>query len=475
MDKTYDEVYDEYFTKFRDSSLGDELRYDKDVVATIIDLLKNLKNKLCVSDGNVKSAIDSKFKVINGMNAIKNSSTCTNFDVMNDGNLNTSATKKTIQEMPGNIETLIGDLVKTLEDEKEIYDAYYTRQTTEAHIEKYRKFLSEHKESDYDPVKIKVNYNGTIRSDYNLSEGIDLQYYQDIKKKVEEYDNLTALTNLKNSKLLNRAINKKMAFSEAGQRKATGNSGGSYSSVPRATTYQTPTVNNAFSESKGKTTTTTQDVKTDNVKTNAATDTLKSDNDTKKTDTTQSSSNIKKDMLNSPINSNTTKKTNTSKQGSTQKSSLVNGIATSAKAAISGKSNSASTTNTITKDILNTVESKAQDIAKDVKGTLSSSVKSFNNEKIKPLVKMTSSIVDSDKPNRFIPPIAGVTAAAVAGMGTKVYVDKGTPTKKKEDEPIKFFNNLDEDDDEKDKKEEQENKNEALSKEDLITILENKS
>ena len=459
MDKNYDTIYEDYMQKFTHNSLGDEFRYDPDVVPTVIDLLKSLKNKLCQDDDNVKKEIDAQCKVIKGTKAIKNSSTCSTFDVMNESNLNTSATMQSIKDMPANIETLLDDLVKKIENENEIMEAYYTRSETAKNLEQYKKFLSEHTEEEF-------KNNGDEKG---------LADYLDKKQKVDDYYNLAGLTNLKNSKLVDKAINKKMAFSEAGQRKATGNSS---SNITRATTYQTPTVSNGFSESNQKTAS-VQNVQTDNVKTNAASDTLKSSDQAKKETTKQTSSNMKTDMTKSPINSTTNNKKATTAQSNTKKSSFANGITTSIKNSISGKDiidGAASTANKIMDD----VESKAKEVSKEinnVKGTLSSSVKSFNNQKIKPLVKMTSSMVGTDgsKPNKFIPPIAGVTAAAVAGMGTKVYVDKETINKNKKNDQTKFFNTIDEKDEDDKEKEKQEEKNDSLSKEDLIRILENKN
>lgn len=448
MGKTYDEVYDEYFIKYRDSSLGDELRYNKDVVATVIDLLKNLKNKLCVNEGNVKSEISAKFKAITGMKAINNKSNNSTFNVMDDSYIEASVTKKDINEMPGNIETLLGDLIKTLEDESQIMNDYLTRKNTAEHIEEYRKFLSEHSEKDYDPVKIKVNYNGSIGSDYNLSEGIELQNYKNIQKYVEDYDNMVALTNLKNSKLLNKAINKKVAFSNAGENKPKNRKAVSYSA---SNSYVAPNVNNkVFSNNETQTTkteTANNEAKVNDVKPVETSNQLKS-NTTTKTADKQSSNNIKSDMTKSSSTKNTT---------GSQKSSIVNGITSTIKNAIDGKNTSAMGTS-ISKATLNSNSDKnlagkmgkeAEKIGKEITGKLSSSVNSLAKEKIKPIVNLSRSVMNEDlKPTagKFIPPIAGVSAAVVAGVGTKIYEDKKDNKKDdkkqddKGDEKNKFIN-----------------------------------
>ncbi|MDO4995628.1 MAG: hypothetical protein Q4E69_00470 [Bacilli bacterium] len=445
MAKTHDQSYNYYYNKFKNTSVGDELKYDSDVVYVIIDLLKNLKNKLCSSDGNVKAAIDEKFKVLNGMQAISNNSTCTYFNVMSDAGLDSSVTKTIVQEMPGNIETLIGDLIKTLEDESQIMDEYITRCETAANIDMYRKFLSEHSEADYKDGK-------------GPDGGLD--YYLSIKQKVEDYDNNTLLEKLKNSKLFNKAIDKMMNTSEVSPKKSS--SGGSTSAV--STTI--PMVNNDVFTAN-TTTPTSQEVKINDVAKVDGSNTLKSTTETKN-ETAKTSSNIKNDMTNSATNSTTNKKTST-----TQKSSIASGLTTSIKSAVSGKG-VVNDVASATKEIAEKVESTAQDIAKEVKGTLASSINSFNNEKIKPLVKMTSSITGGDggTTNKFIPPIAGVTAATVAGLGTKMYIDKPSIHKKKDDEDNKKLNEVE---DEEAKKEEVKEEPKTLSKDDLIRILENKS
>lgn len=121
-----------------------------------------------------------------------------------------------------------------------------------------------------------------------------------------------------------------------------------------------------------------------------------------------------------------------------------------------------------TANIDETVE-KVTDEVKKASGKITSSIsnlKNFNGGKIIPKIVENN----NGEKNTFIPPIAGLSAAAVAGLGTKLYIDKDKDNDKDkkddESEENKFFKDIDE---------EEEQKNDSLSKEDLITILENKS
>ena len=69
--------------------------------------------------------------------------------------------------------------------------------------------------------------------------------------------------------------------------------------------------------------------------------------------------------------------------------------------------------------------------------------------------------------NSFIPPIAGISTAAVAGIGTKMYIDKKEDNKEETDS---FFSK----DEQKEIKEEKdtEEENKTMSKEDLIKAIE---
>ena len=71
-----------------------------------------------------------------------------------------------------------------------------------------------------------------------------------------------------------------------------------------------------------------------------------------------------------------------------------------------------------------------------------------------------------------IPGIAGLSTAAVAGVGTKVYIDK-KDNKKSEEKTTKFFTNIEEEPEEKEEKKENDEE-EVISKEDLVSSLENK-
>lgn len=107
-------------------------------------------------------------------------------------------------------------------------------------------------------------------------------------------------------------------------------------------------------------------------------------------------------------------------------------------------------------------------LKEEINGKLSSSISSIANkgmETIKPLVATASESIGNS--SAVIPGVAGLSTAAVAGLGTKVYIDKKND--KEREETTNFFEDINE-------KEEEEKEQEeiALSKEDLVKALENK-
>lgn len=447
MAKTFEGIYGEYHNKFKNASLGADLTYDKDVVPIIIDLLKNLKNKLCVNDGNVSSEINSKFNTITSMQAIENSSTNSTFKVMNEDRINSSITKQNILDMPANIEASIGNLIQTLETENKMIEDYLTRCETAAHIEEYRMFLSQNSGLESELFKLN-NPNGETLDPEKQKE---LEHYQNIKKLVEDYDNPAILESIKNSKLVNRAINKKMAFSEAGQVRAK-------ITTPTAQKVEiaTPKVEKpVFSEQVNKVSSepiTTTDVKQEKIEPIKTKGQLKSTVTDKNTNTStnKTSSNFINDQK------DTIKRLNNVK-----KSSLATSVGSFAK----------SDNNVIntTKELLEKASDKVQDFTSDVKSNLSSSIKAIKDETIKPIISLSNSIngTESSSSQKFIPPIAGVSAATVAGLGTKMYVNKSEKDNKvDQEEDIVFIKDIEE--------ETKQEEREALSKEDLLKVLENK-
>lgn len=115
-------------------------------------------------------------------------------------------------------------------------------------------------------------------------------------------------------------------------------------------------------------------------------------------------------------------------------------------------------------DVSTNIEKETAEVKMD-STKLSSSVKNTESS-LKPTTKVIPEEVIEEDSNssKFIPPIAGVATASIAGIGTKLYIDK----KKEEDDS-------DEDDDENRKFfEEDDIEREAISKEDLVEMLDDK-
>ena len=124
------------------------------------------------------------------------------------------------------------------------------------------------------------------------------------------------------------------------------------------------------------------------------------------------------------------------------------------------------------KDLSDSVIDKVNldNVSEGISGTLSSAIDTINKIKSNSPLKLTkikNMDMQDNSGNSFIPPIAGISTAAVAGIGTKMYIDKKEENK---DETNSFFSK----DDQKEIKEEKdtEEENKTMSKEDLIKAIE---
>lgn len=124
------------------------------------------------------------------------------------------------------------------------------------------------------------------------------------------------------------------------------------------------------------------------------------------------------------------------------------------------------------KDLSDSVIDKVNldSVSKGVSGTLNSAIDTINKIKSNSPLKLTkikNMDMQDNSGNSFIPPIAGISTAAVAGIGTKMYIDKKEDNKEETDS---FFSK----DEQKEIKEEKdtEEENKTMSKEDLIKAIE---
>ena len=123
------------------------------------------------------------------------------------------------------------------------------------------------------------------------------------------------------------------------------------------------------------------------------------------------------------------------------------------------------------KDLSDSIVDKVNldNVSEGISGTLNSAIDTINKIKSNSPLKLTkikNMDMQDNSGNSFIPPIAGISTAAVAGIGTKMYIDKKEENK---DDSDSFFTK-DEQKEIKEEKEEEENK--TLSKEDLIKAIE---
>lgn len=189
---------------------------------------------------------------------------------------------------------------------------------------------------------------------------------------------------------------------------------------------------------------------------------LKSDNKTKEVSDAakkKDSENIKNDFLNSSSNK---KQSSGGIQGAVE--AIKNAIGSTSTKSLSNSVGDAAASGIDTvKDLI----ANGGKLKETIDGKLSSSITSIANrgmETIKPLVANVSENMGNS--SAVIPGVAGLSTAAVAGLGTKVYMDKRNDKNK---ETTKFFDNIEEDEEEE--KEEQEEETKPLSREDLLNML----
>lgn len=259
-----------------------------------------------------------------------------------------------------------------------------------------------------------------------------------------------------NSRFINRVLTEKF---EADSRKSSSSyGGGGYSASPASM----PTVKALTSEDlKDETKPKEETIKPAEIQ-EVNKDILKSEDIKKEETTTETKEN--KDIENDFLNSSITKQ----KENQSTNSGITN--SNSSSIASSGKS-LATSVGGAAENGIETVKDLIANAGK-LKGALSSSVTSIADntlKTIKPLVKNVSENVGNS--SAVLPGIAGISTAALAGAGTKLYIDKKENEENEEDdneEHNKFFDLPDEDDDEQD------TIDDALSKEDLMKMLENK-
>lgn len=196
---------------------------------------------------------------------------------------------------------------------------------------------------------------------------------------------------------------------------------------------------------------------------------LKSENEKKKeaeTNKTTDKEKIKDDFLNSSTDSKKTKKDPVTKTIDNIKNTITSGNGKTLSNSVGGAAEAGIEA---VKDLI----ANSGKVKQAIDGKLSSSVTAIANrgmEKIKPLVANVTENVGNS--SAVIPGLAGLSTAAVAGVGTKVYIDK-KDNKKSEEKTTKFFTNIEEEPEEKEEKNENDEE-EIISKEDLVSSLENK-
>lgn len=125
------------------------------------------------------------------------------------------------------------------------------------------------------------------------------------------------------------------------------------------------------------------------------------------------------------------------------------------------------------KDLSDSIVDKVNldNVSEGISGTLNSAIDTINKIKSNSPLKITkikNMDMQDNSGNSFIPPIAGIASAAVAGVGTKMYIDKkDDDTEEKSDD---FFSK--EDQKEIKDKEEKKEDNNPFTKEDLIKAIE---
>lgn len=157
-------------------------------------------------------------------------------------------------------------------------------------------------------------------------------------------------------------------------------------------------------------------------------------------------------------NKSSGKNTSTSKISST-------GMATSLKDLISNKKDASSLTSDTVKDISDKTAIKTE------AGTLVSSINNNKSTLLKPIktdLLADISTEETTTAGKFVPPIAGLTTAGVAGVGTKLYIDKKNKNDSDEEQEENNFFNFEE---EFNTNNEEKAISEPLSKDELLQSL----
>ncbi len=126
------------------------------------------------------------------------------------------------------------------------------------------------------------------------------------------------------------------------------------------------------------------------------------------------------------------------------------------------------------KDLSDSIVDKVNldNVSEGISGTLNSAIDTINKIKSNSPLKLTkikNMDMQDNSGNSFIPPIAGISTAAVAGIGTKMYIDKKEENK---DDSDSFFTKDEQKEIKEEKEKEEEEENKTLSKEDLIKAIE---
>ena len=187
------------------------------------------------------------------------------------------------------------------------------------------------------------------------------------------------------------------------------------------------------------------------------------------------------DNLTKPIESAIPKEETNSAEGTAiplvsnnnQNNGVIGGTTKAASiGAVTGIASNLGQTGTSTKDLSDSLKDKLNidDISDKIDGTLNSAISTINkiksNSPLK-LTKVNNMEMQDNSGNNFIPPIAGISSAAVAGIGTKMYISRKDDDEYEESDS--FFSKEDQKDiKEKETKEE----NKSLTKEDLIKAIE---
>lgn len=361
--------------------------------------------------------------------------------------------------------SLTGDYIKEQEHliDEEILDDYNELQNIMRLMYAYEALQS----GDIDLVKSAVKkliyyFNSEFQRDNSeelLNEYVDKLSEDDMKNYLNDF----ILNNLETSTFFSAALMAKKEEENNRSRSSSGYGGGSsqgYTSVP---TVKAKT-NEQKEEEKTKT--------PENVKTTEeqkGNDGLKSEKikkeSEKQSQQTKKDDKIKQDFLNSSTDKN--------KQNNNGRTSALESIKNTITSGNSKNlSNSVSEVAEKGIDSVKDLIANGSKVKNTIDGKLSSSISKVANkgiETIKPIVKTTSENMGNS--NAVLPGVAGLSTAAVAGLGTKLYIDKKDDKKyDKKEEKVEVPDNTEEE-----KRKEKEKEKETLkisSKEDILKLLE---